>query len=99
MSQGCTDQQLRGVGHDLNSGLRSAERHKAFTRSPISGDDRLIIELINDYYSRREFEYVFLGFKSFPNPDVVRTLCELVHQNVKGSDMAGGPPSDLGSTP
>jgi hypothetical protein len=50
----------------LNSGLRSAERHKSFTRSPISGDDRLIIELINDYYSRREFEYVFLGFKSFP---------------------------------
>ena len=98
MSQGGTDQQLRGVGHDLNSGLRTAERHKSFTRSPISADDRLIIELINDYYSRKEFEYVFLGFKSFPNPDVVRTLCELVHQNVKGSDMAGGPPSDLGST-
>ena len=38
---------------------------------------------MNDYYSRKEFEYVFLGFKSFPNPDAVRTLCELVHQNVK----------------
>ena len=38
---------------------------------------------MNDYYSRKEFEYVFLGFKSFPDPDTLRTLCELVHQNVK----------------
>jgi ATP-dependent Clp protease adapter protein ClpS len=67
----------------LNSGLRSAERHKSFTRVPISADDRLNIELINDDYSRKEFEYVLLGFKRFPSPDAVRTLCELVHQDAK----------------
>ncbi len=84
VSHGSTISALRGIGHDLKKALLAAEQHQSFQKVVITPEDRFIVEWLSDYYSRKEFEYVFVGYKSLPNPDSVKALCDRVHQNVDG---------------
>jgi hypothetical protein len=66
ISQGTTDKALRNIRHDLDRALRAARKHSSFIR--LSKTDIQIIRWANEYYKRKEFEYLFTGFKSLPQP-------------------------------
>lgn len=75
ISQGITDGALRDLGHDLTRALRAARKHASFV-SPSKTDLRLIC-WVNPYYKGKEFEYLFPGAKSLPQPD---TLGRVAHR-------------------
>ena len=67
ISQGVTDNALRGMGHDLTKTLTAARAHDSF--EPLSDHDIQIIELLNPYYKGKEFEYLMPGVKNLPQLD------------------------------
>ena len=83
ISQGATSRKLKRIGHNLERAVCAAAEHQPFQRVPLSERDRTIIAWIGEYYKDKEFEYLITGYRSIPNPDEVRELCERVQRDVK----------------
>ncbi len=86
ISQGITNNKLcskKEIGHDLVKALKAAESCKSFPRFFIDEKDRSLISWINDYYSKKEFEYLILGVKSFPHPDRLQQLFTRIYNFLK----------------
>ena len=72
VSKGTTDRSLRGIGHDLEAALAACRAYSDFPA--LSAVEEEVLVWINAYYSVKEFEYLFTGFKSLPNFTNVREL-------------------------
>lgn len=83
VSQGSNDSTLRGIGHDLKRALRAARKHATFKAISLSDSDRTIIHWVNEYYRRKEFEYLVVGAKSYPHPRLLQELAERLLSTLK----------------
>ena len=83
VSQGTSERRLRRLSHNLVRVLAAAERGNCWSRSFLSPSDRAVIEWVNSYYEKKEFEYLRTGYKSFPNPAQLLALCVRLHSALK----------------
>ena len=83
VSQGTSEKRLRRLGHNLVRVLVAAERGNCWSRSFLSPSDRAVIEWVNSYYEKKEFEHLRTGYKSFPNPVQLLALCLRLHAALK----------------
>lgn len=67
ISQGVTENALRGIGHDLVKCLAAARVQDSFKQPPEY--DLQVIDLLNPYYKGKEFEYLVPGATRFPQVD------------------------------
>jgi len=65
---------LREVSHDLNQALKAAKKKNLDQYYLLTEDQREAVDLINDYYNKKELEYITTGFKSFPKYDILEKI-------------------------
>lgn len=82
VSQGTTDKKLRRIGHDLIVAFKAARRYESF-KLLFDDKDRNLLAWLNSYYKDKEFEYLFVGLKSYPIPEAVHELAERFLVNLK----------------
>ena len=80
VSQGATDKILRKIGHDLIRALKAA---LCYDLLAFEDKDLELLEWLNSYYKDKEFEYLFVGSKSYPLPEVVQEFAERLLVKIK----------------
>ena len=65
---------LRDLGHDLSATLRAVRHHPAAIQPKLTRTDYYVPGCLNTMYSAKDFEYLFTGFRRYPNLDPVEDL-------------------------
>lgn len=71
------------LGHDLSKCLSQAELHNLDKYVEISDSERSAIEKINDYYIEKDLEYISVGYKEYPQINLLITFNKNLLNTIK----------------
>lgn len=74
----------RTFGHNLNALLIESRKRRLGTYVKLSATEIKIVQLLNDCYSAKEFEYMFNGNRRLPHYSVVIRLAAKLQKGVAG---------------
>ncbi len=72
-AQGCTLDNLKSIGHNLDKLLASATQQGLPSLVALEPAQIEAIAMINPYYRHKELEYIESGYKTFPALDVLHS--------------------------
>lgn len=73
----------RKFGHDLIKLLNEATRRKFGSCVKLNIHDKRIIKILNECYNAKEFEYIQIGYKSFPDYVSLVGVAQNMSKNLK----------------
>ena len=77
---GASIKDLKRIGHDLSKAYKKALGTGLKDKCTLTPEQIGAIELVNPIYSKKEFEYIKVGFRTLPNIDVLySTAISLIH--------------------
>ena len=65
---GTDEGRLRRIGHDLTAAFRAAHRQFGAIALPLTSRDYAILGMLSPYYHEKDFEYLAVGFRRYPDP-------------------------------
>jgi len=81
LSQGASEKQLKNIGHDLVECLAEAEGRGLRI---LGRKDRAVVRWLNEYYNKKEFEYVIAqGPKSLPHVRVIEDVLDKLLEGLR----------------
>jgi hypothetical protein len=66
INQGCSDRELKNLGHNLEACLKKAKELKLHHKIDLNNNDEEMIRIMNITYSKKELEYFKKGQKEYP---------------------------------